>query len=501
MVAYACMNRSDLAKIFDLLMHDGLYVSNPKLFNDVTLNKKGAVFVVRNKSDFACAGVKGFIVTTKETLLEQAHKLSHFTPNIYRKFGYADAARKKIKGFEERNLLQINTFAVDIDTKRYSVNELLLACIDDSVGAPTFILQTTRGYQLFFVLRKPIYLSNNKNYLSLTVAKRIAENLKRSLAHVEADMNCNDFGFFRVPNEHNIVWFNENFTYEPAELINWSQRKDNDMNRHLYVVSNKSEKAPILHSDWFHKLITTTDIKGQKGQIGRNNYLFTLALLCFQDGKDKAFAYDLLDEFNTRMKYPVQPQDVVKVIESAYSGRYFGAKKEYIEQLLELYSLTGDSVAITFGNSCWYKHKKAREDRKNSHFYEWENDIIDFITAEKDVSEPFIWRTQKALCEAIGISNSSLNYLLKHSKKLIKTVKGKGRNAQTGWTTVEHYLAYIIWLKKQKGQQIIDFIPTLVKQHVQAMEPVAGYPLLCRALKQKLRSESIQLSLVTGYVS
>ena len=34
--------------------------------------KQGAVFVVRSKSDFTSNGVKGYIVTSKETLLEDA---------------------------------------------------------------------------------------------------------------------------------------------------------------------------------------------------------------------------------------------------------------------------------------------------------------------------------------------------------------------------------------------------------------------------------------------
>ncbi|UDK94797.1 hypothetical protein EYB33_00640 (plasmid) [Lysinibacillus sphaericus] len=87
------------------------------------LYQKGAVFVVRSKEDFQTNKVKGYIVTSKETLLEDATDLTHFTPNVYRKFGYSDDSRRMIHGFEERNLLQINTFVVDIDTKsiRYKI--------------------------------------------------------------------------------------------------------------------------------------------------------------------------------------------------------------------------------------------------------------------------------------------------------------------------------------------------------------------------------------------
>ena len=68
-----------------------------------------------------------------------------------------------------------------------------------------------------------------------------------------------------------------------------------------------------------------------------------------------------------------------------------GPKKEYIEAIeVQLPQKKG-----------WYKFKKEREDRTRSHYEEWEQDIIDFITAQKSPSEPFIWRSQKELCHKI----------------------------------------------------------------------------------------------------
>lgn len=69
-------------------------------------------------------------------------------------------------------------------------------------------------------------------------------------------------------------------------------------------------------------------------------------------------------------------------------------------------------------------------------------------------------------------------------------------NAKTGWTTVELYLAYIVWLKKQKADGFIDFIRSIVEEDLKMMEPVAGYPVLCRALKQQYKRKNKQLSLL-----
>ncbi|MER2112508.1 MAG: primase C-terminal domain-containing protein [Solibacillus isronensis] len=489
-----------LAKIIETIMHEGLLTYHPKSSDaplDLQyrakqldkLHKKGAVFAVRDKSHFE-NGVKGYIITSNETLIKQANLISHFTPNVYRRYYYADDKRQTIKGFEEENLQQINAFVVDIDTKEYSLNDIQLACIDESIGEPTLILESERGYQVYFALKTPIFISNKNQFRSLRVAKRIAENLKRSLASVEADMYCNDFGFFRMPNSRNVKWFNEYAIYDPAALIAWSQRKDADRGRQLYVVPQKTASPSLLNTDWFHQLLQTTDVKGEKGQIGRNNYLFTLALVCYQDARDQSYAFDLLDQFNSRLRTPLPAKDLNTIVESAYSGRYHGPKKEYIEQLIELYAPQHADIKVSFGQTTWYKHKKARKDRERSHLEEWEADITVWITAKKQVSEPFIWRTQKELCNEIGISNSSLNKLLKQSKKLLKTTTGKGRNAKTGWTTVDLYMAYIIWLKKDLGASFAFRIRALVEEQIDLIEHVAGYEVLIEKLR-KLHFEQI----------
>lgn len=444
-------------------------------------SKKGAIFAVRDKSHFLETKVKGYIITSKETLLEDAANLTHFTPNVYRTFGYKDEdqnqneiqnenqneKKKKKKrfiyGFEERNLLQINTFVIDIDTTAYSREDILMACMDESIGLPTLIVRSDRGYQVFFVLEKPLFISNNHSFRGLKVAKRISDNLKRSLQSVEADRFCNDFGFFRMPTEQNIVYYNLNNTYTIEQFINWSMKCDSDIGRPLYVVQTKgAQKVSVMESDWLHALIKAVDIKGHKGQIGRNNTLFTLALICLQEGLSEDRTYDLLDEFNSNLQQSLKSRNVQKIIQSAFSGKYHGAAKEYVEALLDLY-VPGHCFEINLGGKGWYKFKKAREVRERSHFDEWEQDLEKYLTAEYDVSEPFIWRTQKEICDSVGISSSTLNALMKRSTRLIKIVSGKGRSSKTGWTTVTLMIKHVLFsmqLKKTLYKQYIHQIQT-----------------------------------------
>ena len=491
----------DQQQVFDTLLHTGINTYKKK-YSKASLparieaekkeksSRQGAIFVVRSKADFTSHGVKGYIVTSKETLLEDAAGLTHFTPNVYRTFGYTDEKRQYIHGFEERNLQQINTFVVDIDTKKYRVNELLLACMDESIGLPTFIVASDRGYQLYFVLDTPLFISNKENFRGLKVAKRISDNLKRSLQSVEADLFCNDFGFFRLPKEENLVYQDFNNTYSMATLINWSMRKDDDLARPLFVVPTKKHKQSVMHTEWFDALVHTVNIKGKKGMLGRNNTLFTLALICYAEGWNLERTENFLDEFNYRLQDSLGAADLQAIINSAYSGKYNGPSKEYVEAILSLHVQNGEQFTVSFGSTAWYKFKKDREDRTRSHYDEWEQDIIDYITAEKSSSEPFIWRTQKELCKAVGMAQSSLNEVLKRSSKLVKTVSGKGRASKTGWTTIKLFIQYAMEQVQAAKATYRKQLIKVVKEWTEELEVIAGYEILMTYLQELLFKEN-----------
>lgn len=500
-MAIFALAKQEMGQLFDTLLHTGIHTykkkhSKASLPARVEAEKKekttrqGAVFVVRQKADFTANGVKGYIVTSKETLLEDAPSLTHFTPNVYRAFGYTDDTRRYIHGFEERNLQQINTFVVDIDTKKYSVNELLLVCMDASIGLPTFIVASDRGYQLYFVLESPLFISNKENFRGLKVAKRISDNLKRSLQSVEADLFCNDFGFFRLPTEKNVVYKDFDNQYSIAALIQWSMRQDDDLQRPLFVLPTKKQKQSVVHTEWFDALVHTVNIKGNKGMLGRNNTLFTLALICYAEGWDLERTENFLDEFNARLQDPLNGQDLYAILQSAYSGKYSGPSKEYVEAILALHVKNGTEYTVSFGSRAWYKFKKEREDRTRSHYDEWEEDIIEYITAEKASSEPFIWRTQKELCEAIGMAQSTLNEVLKRSTQLVKTVTGKGRGAKTGWTTVKLFIQYAMELVQKAKSKYRQQLIQVVKEWTEELDVIAGYAPLMSYLESLFFKES-----------
>lgn len=438
----------DLTILFDLILHEGLMkykkigsrASLPNRLNEDKPNlrsKKGIVFVTRSKEDLhSSPGVKGYIISSKESVIEDCDTLSHWTPNVFNYGTYTNAHRKYIKGHVETNLQQINTFVVDIDSKDQASTEILTAALDQSIGAPTLILETPKGFQVYFVLDKPLFISNKNEFRGLKVAKRISENIKKSLAKVlhGVDVSCNDFGFFRIPKEENIRWFSKELTFDFGSLIEWSRRQDDDHGRSLFVVHEQKSIHDVTQEEWFQQLLAARHVKGQAGQIGRDNLLFTLALACYSAGKDEGETFNLLDEVNSSLYAPLKHSEVRKIIVSVYKGRFKGPHSSYIQQLIEEWG-SGKEVTIRSSNG-WHKFKKARKDRKRSHYDEWETDILAFINEQTSSSTPVFWSTQNQLCEQIGISRSTFNEVVKKSTKIMMKTHGKGCRAQTGLTSV-----------------------------------------------------------------
>ncbi|EGK2526994.1 plasmid replication protein, partial [Listeria monocytogenes] len=440
-------------------------------------HRKGVQFVVRQKEDLQRSkGVRGFIVTSQEAFIQEANKISHWTPNIFRWGTYSDSQRKFIKGHSEDNLQQINTYVIDVDTNNVDVATLVMTSMKILNQTPTFILKTNQGFQLYFVLENPAFISNANNFKSLRVAKRIATNLKHAFAEElpHVDKGCNDFGFFRAPNTKNIIFENLANQFSYKELMSWSKIYSQKHNKPgLKIVRERASFSVATDQEWFQKLVQLTNIRGRKGQYGRNNAAFTIALACFSSGKSYEEAYDFLDEFNTNLQYPVAQREIERVLQSAYSGKYKGASLEYIQGILESYQTGTEmarSTAFIFektGGCVFRKHRKARNHRQYSHFEEWEKDLEVYLQSIILPGQAFAEKTQRELAEETNIPLATLKKILKQSKRIVSRVVGKGRKARTLVSTValvvEQAIRHALTKKQEQSEHYIMFLATFTE--------------------------------------
>ena len=349
---------------------------------------------------------------------------------------------------------------------------MFLGCDEIGLPRPNVILSTPRGYQGFFVLETPFFINRNKDYKSLRVAERLTGNVIRTLKkYVPVDSNCVPFGFYRIPQDNNVVYFNDK-PVNTRKLLNWSREIELTEKKAAFHVIYSKKKSAFNHvsSDWYNALIRSTDIESGFHSSSRNNALLTLAIANFSSGRSFEEAYDELDVFNSNLENPLSKKEFERTLKSAYSGKYKGPKRSYVEGLLELWT---DGKVKFQGREGWYKFKKKREERVRSHYEERESDILAYLEAHTSPDNPFLEGSLAVLSERFGMALSTLKEVLKRSTKLIKRTVGRGRNSISMIANRSILFRWVLQKRKRKVQHAqMTFSQALpdVEQNMDALE-------------------------------
>lgn len=437
-----------ITNLYKLVLKDSLTESKYKNSKITTLRevKKGSIACFRTKEQMQHS--KGFILTSVEALQDNTDKLTHWTPNAYTMLQYANKDRNIIKGHSEHQLKQINTFFIDIDLKPtdcINENDILLKGLSEGLF-PTFILKTTKGYQAYFVLKQPIYITAKSDFKSLKLAKKISENIRNCFNEtLPVDMTCNHFGIARIPRTDNVVYINMEQTHSFQELMFWSLKQEPkiEIKPKLTLVPGNYKQ---VDEKWYSLLLNEATIEGKKSLYGRNNVLFTLALANYSSGVSESDCQEELETFNNNLESPLPKGEFLKTIKSAYKGRYQGASKEYVLTLCQEWINENLTAKDLFNNNTWYKFKKERKERKKSHIEEWEQDITKYLEAHTSPDMAYLRTTKRDLEKLLAIPRRSLDKALNNLKQ-----KGKilfnfkvGRNGGIILATIENLMLTII---------------------------------------------------------
>ncbi|WP_204201117.1 primase C-terminal domain-containing protein [Mammaliicoccus sciuri] len=463
----------DLDKIYDFIMHGSIekYKYNHSKYSKLERNnwkatrpanyRSGRV-AVTNSKEMMKAG-KGHVVSSEETLVNGAENYTHWTPNPYHSLT-RDEKTNKLGKRDKENVKQINTLAVDID-KNYDFTELIFKLAmwsntnNTSEFMPNLIVETPRGWHLYFVLDNPFYPSKtNKKAL------RVAESIHRSLIHslekndnLPIDKNCVPIGFFRAPNSSNVKHFTNEYI-SSHKLMQWSKKYSKENNLDFNGLNSlpgvvNSDKTP----DWVYYLMNEADITSFGYGVGRNNTVFTLALYYKSIGESEETTYELLESLNSRFSKSLSINEFRRTIRSAFKGKYKGASRFHVENLLEAYS----NGEVMYNNSFvavngFYKHAKPREERQRSHYYERLGDLQEYLEERTDIDKVFMKGSTTAMSKELGMARSVLDKVTKKAIKeglLVKYTKGKGRYAET-----------FIALKKVFIQRVFGMVKSIKEQ-------------------------------------
>lgn len=465
----------NLNTIYPLILKDGLRSykfrnSHLKPVSSAEEGKRGAIFAYRSKAHMIKA--RGLVITSMEAIEENQDSFTHWTPNVYRFGSYSDSRRQITRGHAEENLRQINTFVIDFDLSSDDVmtsGDILTAALDLGF-MPTLILKSDKGYQAYFVLSDPAYVTAHSQFKVVKVAKAISQNLRSYFSQtLPVDMTCNHFGICRIPRTDNIEFFDEEYTYSFQEWLNWSMKQSDlpfpSKKPNLTVISG-TEGAKQTDEPWYKMLMNESNIKGTKDLMGRNSVLFTLALANFSSGVSQGDCEVVLNEFSLRLDEPVTTGELLKIIASAYSGKYEAASRDYIMLLCRAWVNKDLKSADLFTKQRWYKFKKKRADRKNSHLYEWKADVMAYLEDFYQSEDPFIQTTKKALREALSIPERSLDRVLKSLKadqKIFFTIKS-GRGGGIRIASVKAIFLSHLQVKKDRQEAYVGYIAAFFKE-------------------------------------
>lgn len=465
----------NIKTIYPLILKDGLRSykfrnSHLKPVSSAEEGKRGAIFAYRSKAHMIKA--RGLVLTSMEAIEENQDSFTHWTPNVYRFGSYSDSRRQITRGHAEENLRQINTFVIDFDLSSDDVmtsGDILTAALDLGF-MPTLILKSDKGYQAYFVLSEPAYVTAHSQFKVVKVAKAISQNLRSYFGQtLPVDMTCNHFGIYRIPRTDNIEFFDEEYTYSFQEWLNWSMKQSDlpfpSKKPNLTVISG-TEGAKQTDEPWYKMLMNESNIKGTKDLMGRNSVLFTLALANFSSGVSQGDCEVVLNEFSLRLDEPVTTSELLKIIASAYSGKYEAASRDYIMLLCRAWVNKDLKAADLFTKQRWYKFKKKRADRKNSHLYEWKADVMAYLEDFYQSEDPFIQTTKKALREALSIPERSLDRVLKALKadqKIFFTIKS-GRGGGIRIASVKAIFLSLLQVKKERQEAYVGYIAAFFEE-------------------------------------
>lgn len=321
-----------------------------------------------------------FVCDSLEKVIQNAGYYEYFTTN------QVNSPKYRMK----ENLSSLNGFVLDFDLRKdgtdrdYKPDELAYIIFNELDLYPHFIWETkTEGnYQCAFLIEQ---LSGLSKYVLLfeSIAKRLSIVLGSDFAATVANK------LFRIPKKHifeyeapanvyDIDDFKKLFEYE---AIN-TRLEELQYNQQQNQVINFTEQQ-LLYSPAI-KALENCEINDL-----RNHACFTLALFYYSLGREKEEVEDFFlntwyERANDKSKFSKRftKSEIRSCLKSAFSGRYAGASKEWIE------SLTGHPFAYNVYRSTYISQNVyMKKTELRTRLIDWIRDNPETIISQKNLAE------------------------------------------------------------------------------------------------------------------
>lgn len=321
-----------------------------------------------------------FVCDSLEKVIENAGNYEYFTVN------QVNSPKSRLK----ENLSSLNGFVLDFDLTKdgtnrdYTADKLAYVIFNEFNLYPHFVWDTkTNGnYQcmllinqlaglnkyvmLFESIAKRLSIVLGSDY-SATVANKLFRIPKQAIYEYESPLNVYDIDDFKFVFENEEInrRLNELQTeYEQGKVINFTEKQ-------------------LLDSSAIKALINC-DIVSL-----RNHACFTLALFFYSIGRDRQevtefFLNEWYEKANDKTKFSKRflKSEIRSCIKSAYSGRYAGASKEWIE------AITGHPFAFSVYKSTYIsKNIYMKKNELRTRLINWIRENPDTVVSQSNLAE------------------------------------------------------------------------------------------------------------------
>ncbi|PPA68684.1 primase C-terminal domain-containing protein [Jeotgalibacillus proteolyticus] len=346
---------------------------------------------------------------TYHSLYGALEAFTYYTPNTFYRRDQRHAGA----------LRWLNAMVIDIDVKNAQNQGLILPDVLDAITAaglpgPSLVVSTpSGGFHVYW------YFNQAKRALPKVtdhykrIQQTIAEVIQGDPQAVGAER------WFRMPTNENTLYQSE-IRVSFDDLCDWFSIHIEEQIEERKAVC--VDVANLLHHAAVQKLL-----KGvSKGQ--RDNTCYTLALAFKAAGFTERETEHRLHDWNQKNDPAMSQLDVKRKVKSAFKKDAPPGPSAYWIRTLS---------GMTFTYQVW-EDAKSREERKYSHFDEWEKDVLRYLKQQGGQ----VCAAQRSIAQAIKSSSddtvsipySTFKKIVDHLIQIgmiIKDVKGKGRAAVT----------------------------------------------------------------------
>lgn len=321
-----------------------------------------------------------FVCDSLEKIVENAGHYEYFTVN------QVNSPRYRMK----ENLSSLNCFVLDFDLRKdgtdreYTPDELAYTVFNELDLYPHFVwdTRTDGNYQCGFLINQ---LSGLNKYVMLfeSIAKRLSIVLGSDYAATVANK------LFRIPKKGIYEYESPTYVYDIDDFRILFEHEE--INARLEQLQEERKKGGVINFTE-QQLLSSPAIKALENcDINdlRNHACFTLALFYYSLGKEKEDVEDFFmntwyERANEKGKFSKRftKAEIRSCLKSAFSGRYAGASKEWIE------SLTGHPFNFSVYRSTYISQNLyMKKTELRTRLIDWIRDNPETIISQQNLAE------------------------------------------------------------------------------------------------------------------